>query len=140
MPTDTKANDAAINAWLRGHGIRSTNQRVEIARVLFARCLHLSADDIFRLVNDACQRVSKATVYNTLSLFVEKGLIRQVMAAPSKIFYDSNPAPHHHFYDVSTGKLTDIDATNVKVSGLPPLPEGTTMEGVDVVVRLRHNQ
>lgn len=140
MPTDTKANDAAINAWLRGHGIRPTNQRVEIARVLFARCLHLSADDIFRLVNDACQRVSKATVYNTLSLFVEKGLIRQVIAAPSKIFYDSNPAPHHHFYDVSTGKLTDIDATNVKVSGLPPLPEGTTMEGVDVVVRLRHNQ
>jgi len=78
-------------------------------------------------------------VYNTLSLFVEKGLIRQVMADPSKIFYDSNPAPHHHFYDASTGKLTDIDATNVKVSGLPPLPEGTTMEGVDVVVRLRHN-
>lgn len=139
MPTDTKANDAAINAWLRGHGISPTNQRVEIARVLFVRCLHLSADDVFRLVNDVRQRVSKATVYNTLSLFVEKGLIRQVMADPGKIFYDSNPAPHHHFYDVSTGKLTDIDATNVKVSGLPPLPEGTTMEGVDVVVRLRHN-
>ncbi|MEE9595623.1 MAG: Fur family transcriptional regulator [Acidiferrobacterales bacterium] len=136
---DTKANDAAINAWLREHGISPTNQRVEIARVLFARCLHLSADDVFRLVNDARQRASKATVYNTLSLFVEKGLICQVMADPSKIFYDSNPAPHHHFYDVSTGKLTDIDATNVKVSGLPPLPEGTTMEGVDVVVRLRHN-
>ncbi len=78
-------------------------------------------------------------MYNTLSLFVEKGLIRQVMADPNKTFYDSNPAPHHHFYDASTGELTDIDATNVKVSGLPPLPEGTTMEAVDVVVRLRHN-
>ncbi len=139
MATDTKANDAAINAWLWGHGITPTNQRVEIARVLFARCVHLSADDVFRLVNDARQRVSKATVYNMLSLFVEKGLIRQVVADPSKIFYDSNPTSHHHFYDVSTGELTDIDATNVKVSGLPPLPEGTTMEGVDVVVRLRHN-
>ncbi len=136
---DTKGNDAAINAWLREYGITPTNQRVEIARVLFARCVHLSAEDIFRLVNDARQRVSKATVYNTLSLFVEKGLIRQVMADPNKTFYDSNPAPHHHFYDASTGELTDIDATNVKVSGLPPLPEGTTMEAVDVVVRLRHN-
>ena len=136
---DTSANDAAINAWLRRHGIAPTNQRVEIARVLFTRCVHLAADDVFRLVNNAHQRVSKATVYNTLSLFVEKGLIRQVMADPSKIFYDSNPAPHHHFYDISTGELTDIDATNVKVFGLPPLPEGTTMEGVDVVVRLRHN-
>ena len=138
MAMDIKSNDAAINAWLRGYGITPTNQRVEIARVLFARCVHLSADDVFRLVNDASQRVSKATVYNALSLFAEKGLIRQVMADPSKIFYDSNPAPHHHFYDVSTGELADIDATNVKVSGLPPLPEGTTMEGVDVVVRLRH--
>ena len=136
---DTKGNDAAINAWLREYGITPTNQRVEIARVLFARCVHLSAEDIFRLVNDARQRVSKATVYNTLSLFVEKGLIRQVMADPNKTFYDSNPAPHHHFYDASTGELTDIDATNVKVSGLPPLPEETTMEAVDVVVRLRHN-
>ena len=138
MASDTKTNDAAINAWLRRHDVTPTNQRIEIARVLFARCVHLSADDVFRLVNDAPQRVSKATVYNTLSLFVEKGLIRRVMADPSKTFYDSNPAPHHHFYDVSTGELTDIDATNVKVSGLPPLPEGTTMEGVDVVVRLRH--
>ena len=133
------ANDTAINAWLRGRDITPTHQRVEIARVLFSRCVHLSADDVFRLVNDASQSVSKATVYNTLSLFVGKGLIRRVMADPSKVFYDSNPAPHHHFYDVSTGQLADIDATNVKVSGLPPLPKGTTMEGVDVIVRLRHN-
>jgi Fur family transcriptional regulator, iron response regulator len=136
---DTKVDDTAIKTWLREHEITPTSQRVEIARVMFAGCVHLSADDVFRLVNDeAGQRVSKATVYNTLSLLVEKGLIRQVMADPSKTFYDSNRAPHHHFYDVSTGELADIDATNVKVSGLPPLPEGTTMEGVDVVVRLRH--
>ncbi len=141
MAIDTKADDTAIKTWLREHDITPTSQRVEIARAMFARCVHLSADDVFRLVNDeAGQRVSKATVYNTLSLLVEKGLIRQVMADPSKIFYDSNPAPHHHFYDLNTGELADIDATSVKVSGLPPLPEGTTMEGVDVVVRLRHKR
>lgn len=139
MATDTKAYDDVIHERLRGHGITPTNQRVEIARALFARSVHLSADDVFRLVNGPRRRVSKATVYNTLSLFVEKGLIRQVMADPSKAFYEPNTAPHHHFYDVSTGELTDIDGANVKVSGLPPLPKGTTLDGVDVVVRLRHD-
>lgn len=66
--------------------------------------------------------------------------MRQVVADPAKIFYDSNTGPHHHFHDVSTGELSDIDAHGAKVSGLPPLPVGTSLEGVDVVVRLRRDQ
>ncbi len=66
--------------------------------------------------------------------------MRQVVADPAKIFYDSNTGPHHHFYDVSTGELSDIDAHGAKVSGLPPLPVGTSLEGVDVVVRLRRDR
>ncbi|MFQ5995797.1 MAG: Fur family transcriptional regulator [Acidiferrobacterales bacterium] len=137
MITQNKVGDnEGLRVWLREHGINPTTQRVEIARAFFGRCVHLSAETVFRQVNADCQRVSKATVYNTLALFVEKGLIRQVVADPTKIFYDSNTGPHHHFFD---GTLTDIDAGGVRVSGLPPLPEGTTLEGVDVVVRLRHS-
>ena len=132
----SRPNDE-IRTWLRGQGVNPTSQRIDIARVFFSRCIHLSAEDVFRLVNTKDRRVSKATVYNTLSLFVEKGLIRQVVADPSKIFYDSNTAPHHHFFDVDTGELADIDSTDLKVSGLPTLPDGKSLEGVDVVVRVR---
>lgn len=122
---------------LRSYDITPTAQRVEIAELLFGRHEHLSAEDVFMLVNAGSSRVSKATVYNTLGLFAERGLIREVIADPARIFYDPNTTPHHHFYDVSTGMLTDIPAAQVQISGLPTLPEGMRVDGVDVVVRVR---
>ena len=53
------------------------------------------------------------------------------------MFYDPNTAPHHHFYNIDTGELTDIDASRITVSGLPELPEGVVTEGVDIIVRIR---
>lgn len=122
---------------LEASGVKPTRQRVEIARVLFARHQHLPADQVLALVNGAGCNLSKATVYNTLKLFVEKCLVREVIVDPDKVFYDSNTGPHHHFYDVDTGEIIDIDAAQVEVTGLPPLPEGKVSEGVDVVVRVR---
>ena len=121
---------------LRGHGITPTRQRVEIAHALFSRCEHLSADRILGIVNRACP-TSKATVYNTLNLFVERKLIREVIVDPTRVFYDPNTAPHHHFYNVDTGELTDIHESDVRISGLPHLPRGMSVEGVDVIVRIR---
>jgi len=76
-------------------------------------------------------------VYNTLNLFVERGLVREVIAHPNKIFYDANTAPHYHFYDAETGELTDIPIDELAITRLPQLPEGTVTEGVDIVVRVR---
>ena len=128
-----------IVALLRARDINPTSQRVEIALLLFSRCEHLSAEEVFALVNGGPARVSKATVYNTLGLFAERGLVREVIADPSRVFYDPNTAPHHHFYDTSTGKLMDIPAEEVQIRTLPALPEGMCMEGVDVIVRVRPN-
>ncbi|MDP2241108.1 MAG: Fur family transcriptional regulator [Burkholderiales bacterium] len=125
---------------LRNHGINPTHQRIEIAYVLFSRCEHLSADQLLALVNDRNSETSKATVYNTLNLFLEKKLIREVIVDPSKVFYDPNTDVHHHFYDIDTGELTDIDAADIEVSGLPQLPEGVVTEGVDIIVRIRSEQ
>jgi Fur family iron response transcriptional regulator len=122
---------------LRDHGIAPTQQRSKIARVLLARHQHLSADDVLAAVNRDHPETSKATVYNTLKLFVEKGLIREVIVDPNRIFYDSNTAAHHHLYDVDQGTLMDIDATAVQISSLPPMPEGVTRVGIDVIVRVR---
>ena len=122
---------------LRGHGITPTHQRIEIAHAIFSRGEHLSADQILALVNDRAAETSKATVYNTLNLFLAKKLIREVIVDPSKVFYDPNTDAHHHFYNVDTGALTDIDARDIRVTGLPALPPGMTTEGVDIIVRIR---
>ena len=122
---------------LRDHGIGLTQQRIEIAGMLLERPQHLSAEQVLSQVNAAGGSVSKATVYNTLGLFAEKGLVREVIVDPSRVFYDSNTDPHHHLYEVTTGRLEDIDPALVSMSRLPALPPGTVVEGVDVVVRVR---
>jgi Fur family iron response transcriptional regulator len=122
---------------LRAHGITPTHQRIEIAHVLFERLEHLSADQILATVNARYAETSKATVYNTLRLFLERKLIRELVVDPAKVFYDPNTAPHHHFYDVVTGRLTDIPADAVQIGNLPPLPPGTVADGVEVVIRTR---
>jgi Fur family iron response transcriptional regulator len=122
---------------LRTHGINPTHQRIEIAYALFSRREHLSADQILAIVNDRHSETSKATVYNTLNLFLEKKLIREVIVDPNKVFYDPNTMPHHHFYNVDTGELTDIDAGEIAISGLPQLPQGMVTEGIDIIVRVR---
>ena len=122
---------------LRSHGINPTHQRIEIAHAIFSHGEHLSADQIMARVNGRASETSKATVYNTLNLFVEKKLVREVIVDPSKVFYDPNPDPHHHFYNIDTGELTDIDARNIRVTRLPPLPRGMTKAGVDIIVRIR---
>ena len=122
---------------LRDHDITPTHQRIEIAHALFSRCEHLSADRILAIVNDRACETSKATVYNTLNLFLERKLVREVIVDPTRVFYDPNTAPHHHFYNVDTGELADIDEAAVRISELPQLPRGMSVEGVDVIVRIR---
>jgi Fur family iron response transcriptional regulator len=122
---------------LRSRGITPTHPRIEIGHVLFSRREHLSADQILALVNVRYAESSKATVYNTLKLFVEKKLVRELIVDPARIVYDPNTEPHHHLYDVATGRLTDVPAADVQVVGLPPLPAGMVAEGVDITIRLR---
>jgi Fur family iron response transcriptional regulator len=126
-----------IAGLLREHGITPTHQRMAIAQVLFERHAHLSADQILAIVNARYAETSKATVYNTLRLFVEKKLVRELIVDPARIVYDPNTTAHHHLYDVVTGQLTDIPAGDIKVLGLPRLPLGVETEGVDIIVRTR---
>jgi Fur family iron response transcriptional regulator len=130
----SRENLAAV---LRRHGITPTHQRLEIAHALFSRGEHLSADQLLAIVNERHSETSKATVYNTLNLFLEKKLIREVIVDPHRVFYDPNTAPHHHFYNIDTSELSDIDAGQIDVSGLPPLPDGMVTEGIDIIVRIR---
>lgn len=119
------------------HGVLPTPQRLEVAEVLLCRPQHLSADQIIERLKDAGSRVSKATVYNTLNLFCDRGLVREVMVDPVRKFYDSTTHAHHHFYNVDTGELEDIADEAVAFSQLPELPSGTREESVEVLIRVR---
>jgi Fur family iron response transcriptional regulator len=125
---------------LEAIGITPTPQRVEIARILLARPRHLSAEQVLCVLKQGDLSVSKATVYNTLGLFAEKGLVREVIVDPSKVFYDSNCSEHHHFYDVDSCTLTDIDARDIDIGGFPDAPDGKMVDRVDVIVRVRSRQ
>src|SRR3977135_969442 len=95
-------NRENIAQLLRRHGIAPTHQRIEIAHVLFTRREHLSADQILKWVNSRYAETSKATVYNTLKLFLEKKHVRELVVDPAKIVYDPNPEPHHNLKDART--------------------------------------
>lgn len=136
MERQAYSRDSIIEL-LRAHDINPTHQRIEIAFALFTRMTHLSADQIMAAVNAKHSETSKATVYNTLNLFVEKKLIREVIVNAGKVFYDPNTHEHHHMYDVDTGELKDIDASDLKIVGAPTLPPGMISEGMDIIVRVR---
>ncbi|MGE0386738.1 MAG: Fur family transcriptional regulator [Gammaproteobacteria bacterium] len=130
-------NAPEVERLLEAHGITPTAQRVDIARVLLAAPQHLSADQVLARLHVTGAPVSKATVYNTLGLFAARGLIRQVIVDPTKVFFDSNTAAHHHFYNADSGELTDIDRAALVTGDLPEPPAGTEIAAVDVIIRVR---
>lgn len=125
---------------LQAHGVLPTPQRLEVAELLLKRPQHLSADQIIEKLRADGSRVSKATVYNSLKLFTNKGLIKEISVANRRRFYDSTTHAHHHFYHVETGELTDIPVESVRMLDLPPLPKGTEEDGVEVLIRVRNKQ
>jgi Fur family transcriptional regulator, iron response regulator len=125
---------------LSSRGVFPTPQRVDVAAVILSKPQHLSADQVIAGIRASGSRVSKATVYNTLNLFCERGLLRTVEVDPTRQYYDSTIEAHHHFYNVDTGELTDIPVGALTLNVNTALPPGTTQAGVDVVVRVRSNR
>jgi Fur family iron response transcriptional regulator len=119
-------------------GIQPTSQRIEVAGVLLERPQHLSAEQIIDCLRERGSRVSKATVYNTLNLFGERGLVTEIIVDPERRYYDSNTDRHHHFYNIDTGQLTDIPRDAITVSHIPECPDGGALESIEVLVKVRN--
>lgn len=117
--------------------ILSTPQRIEIAEILLERPQHLSAEQIIDRLRATDSRVSKATVYNTLNLFCGRGLVGECVVDPERRFYDSTTEPHHHFYNLDTGELTDIPAQSIQFQDLPQFPGKGELESVEVLIKVR---
>ncbi len=145
-PTDAPADVAAAPAGLslalqdrlRAAGIAPTLQRLVIAEVMLARPAHLNAEQVLAAARAQLPDLSRATLYGTLQLFVQHGLLRALPIAGVATVYDSTVTPHHHLYDMDSGEVRDLDAAQVQVLGLPLLAADLEITEVDVVVRVRH--
>ena len=136
----TKMNKKSTFKTLSSLDIKPTSQRVDIANIILCKDQHLSAEDIITALNDSGSNISRATVYNTLNLFAEKGLVQPVVIDSSKIYYDSKTTPHSHYYNIDTGEISDFEFENLKISPLPELPENTFQDGIDIVVRVKNSK
>ena len=122
---------------LQEAGLRPTRQRIALARLLYeAGDRHVTAEELHEQAVAAHVPVSLATVYNTLHQFTAVGLLREVVVAPGKSYFDTNNSDHHHFFFEDSGRIQDIPGDAVAIAALPAIPDGQRLSRVDVIVRL----
>ena len=121
---------------LEEHGIQPSAQRVAVAGYVLHTAEHPSADTVWTGVQESFPMISRATVYNTLNLFVEKGLLRELHLAPDSVLFDPKIDRHHHFIDEETGRIHDIPWNQIEVSNTTPL-RGFEIHDYQVVMRGR---
>jgi len=119
---------------LRTHGIQPTAQRLAVARFVLDADSHPTADEVWERVRQRSPTLSRATVYNTLNLFVEKGLLRTQAVREGALVFDPRIARHHHFIDEETGEIHDVPWEAVKVTGEKSL-QGYEVRDYQVVMR-----
>ena len=125
--------------WLKTGGLRPTRQRLALAELLVGDGMnrHVTAESLYALSADAGEKVSLATVYNTLRAFCEAGLLNEVVVDGSKSYFDTRTDDHPHFYWEDSHSLTDAPAEELEIAQLPQVPAGMAVSRVDVVIRLR---
>lgn len=119
---------------LKGHGINPSAQRVAVAQYVLHTDQHPSADEVWSRARKRFPQLSRATVYNTLNLFVEKGLLRQFVLTEGRVIFDPKTDDHHHFIDEDSGKIHDVPWDAVKVSKVSTL-DGFEVREYQVVMR-----
>lgn len=125
--------------WLASADLRPTRQRVTLATLLVGdgQNRHVTAEGLFDAASKAGEKVSLATVYNTLKAFCDAGLMREITVDGSKSYFDTNISDHPHFYWEDDQRLTDASAEQLEITKLPEIPDGAEIVSVDVVIRLR---
>jgi len=126
----------SIPETLRSHGIQPSAQRLAVAEYVLDTSAHPSADQVWGKVRERFPMISRATVYNTLNLFVEKGLLRQHALSEGRVVFDPNVEPHHHFIDEGTGAIHDVPWDAVDVRRVADL-KGLEVREYQVVMRGR---
>ena len=124
---------------LREVGLRPTKQRVNMCEVLFNRekTFHFSINDLTKIIqNQHNQKISLATVYNTIHAFEKKGYLKEINIGNDTSYFDTNTSSHHHFYDQDTKELIDINSQEVEIKKIPTPPIGKKIENIEVTFKI----
>jgi Fur family transcriptional regulator, iron response regulator len=124
---------------LADHGIRPSAHRLAVAEYVLTTEEHPSADTVWKKVAKTFPAISRATVYNTLHLFVEKGILRELHLSAESVVFDPNLETHHHFIDEETGAIHDVPWDRVQVCNIEEL-RGYRVRDYQVVMRGRLNR
>jgi Fur family iron response transcriptional regulator len=135
----TLTPDSRAERWLLDAGLRPTRQRKTLASLLIGdgRHRHVTAESLYEAASDAGTGVSLATVYNTLRVFTEAGLLKEIGVEGPRSYFDTRTEDHPHFFYEEDGEMSDAPTGSIQISKLPAPPEGAEIAGVDVVIRVR---
>ena len=127
---------------LRNSGLRPTKQRIKICEALFntEKTFHFTVNDLAKMMQkNFNEKISLATVYNTLHAFKKKGYVREISLGNDKSYFDTNISSHHHFYDTKTNELIDIDSSKIELKNIPNPPKGKSIKEIDVVINVEND-
>ena len=132
-------NDCNFIEKLREIGLRPTKQRVKICELLFLRdqTFHFTINDLVRKISDEMnEKISLATVYNTVHAFQKKGHLKEIAINSDKTYYDTNTSVHHHFYDEDTNELIDCDENDIDFINFKKNIPGKRIKSVEVLIKV----
>ena len=124
---------------LRESGLRPTKQRLKICEVLFTpkKTFHFTVSDLTKIIEEKLrEKISLATVYNTVHAFKKKGYLKEISITSDKSYFDTNTSTHHHFFDVKSNELIDIESSQIELKNIPNPPKGKLIKDIDVVIKV----
>ena len=122
----------------RDLNVTPTKQRLDLAKLIFAKKQHFTASDLISLADNKGLNISMATVYNTLSLLEDKGMLKTINIDNELKFYDTNMENHHHLYNTTMSTLTDIAHDRVSFAELPELPKNLEIESTELLIKVKN--
>ena len=124
---------------LRNSGLRPTKQRLQICEILFdtEKTFHFTINELDKKIKHKIDdKISLATIYNTVHAFEKKGYLKQIPINSNQIYFDTNVTDHHHFYDLKDGKLIDLENSDVGPINIKRKINGKKVKSIEVLVKL----
>ena len=124
---------------LRDSGLRPTKQRLKICEVLFntEKTFHFTINDLVKIINEKLsEKISLATVYNTVHAFKKKGYLKEISINSDKSYFDTNTSVHHHFYDEDTNELIDCDENTIDTVNVKNNITGKKINSLEVLIKV----
>ena len=135
-------NSTNFIAKLRNSGLRPTKQRLKICEILFSgkNTFHFSINELSKIIiQKTNEKISLATIYNTVHAFLGKGYIKQIAVNSEQSYYDTNVSEHHHFYDEDKNQLIDIHDSEVEPVKINRKIPGKKIKSIEVLVKVQNN-